>query len=102
MSGASFKGCMLIEPAGGEPRMGGNQLGTIAIARGEATRAAWMKCTAGGNGVQARHRAVDLREARARRAYARNRPHQSDRIRMQRVLQYVAHAADLDDAARIH
>src|SRR6266480_3894906 len=93
-----------MQPAGGLARPDRHELGTRAQAALEALGAARMERASVRNRVEAWHRALDLREARAPRACrdARNGRHQARGIGVLRRMEHVADRTDLDDAARIH
>jgi hypothetical protein len=90
------------EPARGNGRPGGDELGALATAPLERVGATRIERAAWGNGGEARHGAVDLREALALFDDGRDRPHQADRVRMLRPVDDVGHRADLHDAPRVH
>src|SRR5439155_6337243 len=93
-----------MQPAGGLALFSRHQFGTRAQAALEALGTARVERAAARDRVEAWHRALDLREARAPRACrdARNGGHQPRGIGVPRRMQHVANRPDLDDAARIH
>src|SRR5687767_3087794 len=93
-----------MQPASGFARTRGQQFGAGDEAALEAPRAARIECAARRNGVEARHGALDLRQAPPLTSGAdlRNRAHQSDRVGVARRVDNVPHRADLDQAAGVH
>src|SRR2546429_8716561 len=91
-----------MQPAAGEARARGMEFRTFAKTAVEPPNAARMERAARRDGIQARHGAVDLHQAAALGRDARNGAHQADRVGMFRRMDYVAHAAVLDDAAGVH
>src|SRR6266850_4021478 len=91
-------------PSRGLVRPGRHELGTRAQAALEALGAARVKWASARDRVEARHCAIDLREAQAPRACrdARNGGHQPRGIGVLRRMEHVADRADLYDTARIH
>src|SRR6185503_4467351 len=91
-----------MEPAGGERFVRREQAWPLGLAAVEDARAAWIERTARGNGVQARHRPLDLRQALERSADRGDRAHEARRVGMLGIVDHFLHGPDLDDAAGIH
>src|SRR6185436_5579748 len=96
----TLRSCM--QPAGRFPRLGRDERRTLDEAALEAPGAARVERAAGRNGVQARHRPLDLREALPFGAQPRNGAHQAHGVGVARGVNYVSYPAQLDDAPGIH
>ena len=78
------------------------QFGLIGPATGEDTGAAGMEAAAGGDGVQARHRAVDLAQAGDAMLQGRNAGHQAIGVGVRGLPDNRGDRADFGDTASIH
>src|SRR3984893_1691012 len=95
-------GARRVKPARRRGRAAGDQLGPLGAAAREGVGAARMEGASLGDLVEARHGAVDLRQALGRARERRDRAHQPDGIGMARLLDDVGQRADLGDAPGIH
>ena len=78
------------------------QLRSFMFAPIKHLRATWIESATFGNGVQARHGAIDLVEALTIDFHVWNRGHQACRVGMLRMIDHLMHRAHFDNAACIH
>ena len=91
-----------MQPAGGAGVAGRHQIGPFAAATIHHLRATRVEGAAAGDGVEPRHRAIDLHQPLAFALHRRDRAHQPHGVRVRGPVDHVGHRPDLDHPAGVH